>query len=263
MGNYFEIPPFTAVSELLHSCWQISRSNLSALDETIIPKGIIEIIFSLEPDGHHAELNNRSVQLPRCFIHGFHTLPIHQQFTRPQTFFGAVLYPAAARHFLKYQPAEFSNSIIDLSLVDPSFDALWQQLGEQKDFQSRVSIISAWLVQKLPQLSDRELAFNQFLYTNNKPALSVPELARHFCYSPRQLSRKLYELTGMNTEQLVLYKKYLQSVMLIHHSGLSLTEIAYTCGFSDQSHFIKTFRAFSSITPGEYRQKKGNVIGIF
>lgn len=263
MGNYFEIPPFTAVSELLHSCWQVSRPNFPALDETIIPKGIIEIIFSLEPEGHQAALNNRLVKLPKCFIHGFHTQPIRQQFSLPQTFFGVVLYPAAARHFLKHQPSEFSNCIIDLSLVDPSFDSLWHRLAEQQDFHKRVSITSEWLIHKLPQLTERELAFNRFLYTNDQPALTVPELARHFCYSGKQLSRKLYELTGMNTEQLVLYKKYLQSVKLIHYSGLSLTEIAYSCHFSDQSHFIRTFRAFSAITPGEYRQRKGNVIGIF
>jgi AraC-like DNA-binding protein len=31
-----------------------------------------------------------------------------------------------------------------------------------------------------------------------------------------------------------------------------LTEIAYACGYYDQSHFIKDFRQFSGYTPKEY-----------
>ena len=31
-----------------------------------------------------------------------------------------------------------------------------------------------------------------------------------------------------------------------------LIEIAYDCGFNDQSHFIKDFRQFSGYTPKEY-----------
>ncbi|MEJ0101984.1 MAG: helix-turn-helix domain-containing protein [Bacteroidota bacterium] len=37
---------------------------------------------------------------------------------------------------------------------------------------------------------------------------------------------------------------------LIQHSTLSLTSIAYNCRFSDQSHFIKTFKSLAQMTPG-------------
>ena len=103
------------------------------------------------------------------------------------------------------------------------------------------------------------MAFDSFLQGHTSSPLSVPQLAKQFCYSSKQLSRKLYELAGMNTEQVLLYKKYLQAVHLMHTSQLSLTEIAYSCHFSDQSHFIKTFKTLSHLTPNEYRQSKSNV----
>ena len=91
--------------------------------------------------------------------------------------------------------------------------------------------------------------------------LSVKDLANSVCYSPRQLSRKMAEATGMNTEEILLYKKYLHAMHLIHHTDLSLTKIAYQSNFSDQSHFIKSFKTFTNMTPGDYKKSKGYVKG--
>ena len=91
--------------------------------------------------------------------------------------------------------------------------------------------------------------------------LSVKELAQSLCYSPRQLSRKMAEATGMNTEEILLYKKYLHAVHLMHHTDWSLTQIAYQSNFSDQSHFIKSFKTYTKMTPGEYRAGKSYVKG--
>ena len=65
----------------------------------------------------------------------------------------------------------------------------------------------------------------------------------------------------MNTEEILLYKKYLHAVHLMHHTNLLLTKIAYQSHFSDQSHFIKSFKAYAQLTPGEYSRNKGNVKG--
>jgi AraC-like DNA-binding protein len=69
------------------------------------------------------------------------------------------------------------------------------------------------------------------------------------------------EATGMNTEEVLRYKKYLHAVHLIHHTDLSLTKIAYQSHFSDQSHFIKSFKTYTDMTPGEYKANKGYVKG--
>jgi len=68
-------------------------------------------------------------------------------------------------------------------------------------------------------------------------------------------------LTGMNTEEVLLYKKFLHSIDLIHHTKMSLTEIAYCCQFTDQSHFIKTFRSLAMMTPGDYEDQKSLLPG--
>ena len=65
---------------------------------------------------------------------------------------------------------------------------------------------------------------------------------------------KISELTGMNAEQFLLYKKYLHSVHLIHTTNLSLTDITYHSNFADQSHFIKGFKQFTGDTPENFKR---------
>jgi len=37
--------------------------------------------------------------------------------------------------------------------------------------------------------------------------------------------------------------------------SISLTDIAYLTGFSDQSHFTRIFKKFTGSNPSEYRRK--------
>jgi AraC-like DNA-binding protein len=170
-------------------------------------------------------------------------------------------HPFAVRHFFRAPACEFTNIAIDLTLLDPSFNSLWHQLAEKKTFNERVAIITGWMESKIIEAVPQEQLLNFFLESNGLQNLSVTDLAKELCYSTRHLSRKIYELTKMNTEQLLLYKKYLHSVHLIHHTDLTLTAIAYRSNFADQAHFIKSFQSFAKITPGEYRKTKSFVQG--
>lgn len=44
-----------------------------------------------------------------------------------------------------------------------------------------------------------------------------------------------------------------KSIPLIKHNNSSLTEIAFQCGFTDQSHFIKNFKSFTGFLPKDFR----------
>ena len=155
--------------------------------------------------------------------------------------------------------SEFLDAPVDLTLVDASLDSLWHQLAEQKTFDTKVHTILAWIDERLPELQPQEKLINEFLCSIHQHDLTATGLASSLCYSPRHLSRKLSEATGINTEEILLYKKYLHAVHLIHSTHLSLTEIAYQSHFSDQSHFIKTFKAYAQLTPGEYKKNKSGM----
>jgi AraC-like DNA-binding protein len=258
--NYY-IPAEPAIGNTIHSIWQVDHAT-SFNKEYIIPKGIVEIIFNFNPGTPIvAQLNNSQYSLPNCFINGFNTSPILLQLPKQQFFFGVLFQPLAIKKIFGTHAFEFSDTTVDLTLINPSFRSLWHQLGEQSSFDNRVKVFLDWAKMNFIDCQPQEQLINKFLYAPNQHDLSVKELANSLCYSPRHLSRKIFEATGMNTEEILLYKKYLHAVHLIHHTDLALTAIAYQSQFSDQSHFIKSFKHYAKMTPGEYKRNKSSVKG--
>lgn len=260
METRFYRPRETPLSEAVQLFWQVKRDNSKFSEETIVPKGVVEIIFNFLPEKtFNGKLYNGAFSMPRCFIQGYHTGIIEMALPDSQFLFGVVLQPAATKHILRVPAGEFARQCIDLTAVDASFNALWHQLAEQRTFSGKVGCFSAWLSKRLPRLTACEHALNDVLALRTEFPFSVPGLSEWLCYSPRHLSRMFHELTGMNSEQTLLYLKYLKAVNLIHHAGLSLTQIAYASGFSDQSHFIKVFRSFTTLTPHAYKARKSDI----
>ena len=256
-------PTEEPLRDVVQSFWQVSRQN-QFKKEVIIPMGIVEIIFNFSTETKfHATLYDSRFILPRCFVQGYHTSPINLTLPANQSLYGIVLHTAAAKQILGVPPGEFARQCIDLTMIDPSFDSLWHLLAEKKSFQERTILLSHWILKRMSGLSDRDQSFNELFTLNTYKKLTVPGISDWLCYSQRHLSRKFYQLSGMNTEQTLLYLKYLKAKKLIHHSGLTLSQIAYASEFSDQSHFIKTFRSFTDLSPKEYRKRKSAIPGHY
>ncbi len=264
MGTHFYIPGERPLRDAVQYFWQVNRINNQYKQENIVPKGIIEIIFNFLPqETFRGKLYNEIFTMPKCFIQGYHNNTIELALPENQFLFGVVLHTAATKHFLDVPAGMFARQCIDLTAVDASFDTLWHQLAEKKTFSGKVTHFSTWLLKRLSCLTPREQALNEMFTFKKDITLSVPNLSEWLCYSPRHLSRMFHELTGMNTEQTLLYLKYLKAVNLIHYTGLSLTQIAYACAFADQSHFIKVFKSFTTLTPTEYKSRKSNIPGHY
>ncbi len=261
MNTHLYLPQKALFAQVIHSIWQVERLT-SFQTEQILPKGIVEIIFNLGDESPLvAQVAGKEYSLTKCFINGFNTAPVQLQLPKNQVFFGVVFQPMAIKKIFKIPAGEFTNMLIDLSLMDAIFHTLWHQLADETSFDKRVSVFLAWVERKILDCQPQEKLINHFLFAINQHDVSVSTLADTLCYSPRHLSRKILEVTGMNTEEILLYKKYLHAMHLMHHTNLSLTEIAYQSRFSDQSHFIKTFRTFSEITPGTYQRSKSAMKG--
>ena len=216
------MPEKQPLRDVVQSFWQVTRENLFE-KEVIIPMGIVEIIFNFTTETKlHAHLYDSSFIMPRCFVQGYHTSSINLTLPARQSLYGVVLQTATAKQILGVPPGELARQCIDLTLIDPSVDTLWHLLSERKSFQERTTLLARWVLKRMSGLSDRDHYFNKLFTLNTNKTLTVPCISDWLCYSPRHLARKFYELSGLNTEQTLLYLKYLKAKRLIHHSDLTL-----------------------------------------
>ncbi|MBK6285395.1 MAG: helix-turn-helix transcriptional regulator [Draconibacterium sp.] len=91
--------------------------------------------------------------------------------------------------------------------------------------------------------------------------LNIKKLLTQCNFSDRHLRRLSNHYMGMKLEEYILYRMYIKSLLAIHDFSKSLTFIAHDNGFYDQSHFIRCFKTFTGLTPGEYRKQMSELPG--
>lgn len=87
-------------------------------------------------------------------------------------------------------------------------------------------------------------------YTEN---LTISSIGQLFHLSDSFLSHKFKEYTNKGIYEYILYKRILKAKELMY-SNISLTEIAFTCGFGDYSNFLRAFKKITGTSPKEYRR---------
>jgi AraC-like DNA-binding protein len=83
------------------------------------------------------------------------------------------------------------------------------------------------------------------------------EVARHGGLSPGHFSHLVREETGQTFRELVARYRVRHASHLLARTRRSLSQIAFDCGFADQSYFTKIFRKISGRNPLQYRKSLG------
>jgi len=85
--------------------------------------------------------------------------------------------------------------------------------------------------------------------------MSVNRIADELGCGREHLSRLFYKSLQMHLSYWIRRHKLERAQHLLTHSNLSIGEIAYECGFSDQSHFGRTFHSATGTTPFKWRNE--------
>jgi len=92
-----------------------------------------------------------------------------------------------------------------------------------------------------------------------KTEISNSQLACSAGMSVNAYARLFKEHTGYTPRKYLLRMRVEKSCNLLHHSDLSIEQIASACGFSDRYYFTRVFSKTMEASPGEYR--KNSIFG--
>ena len=94
-----------------------------------------------------------------------------------------------------------------------------------------------------------------YLQENFRHDVKLADMAYVTGYSPNYFHHVFTSVMGKSPQQYLLELRIRQAKLLLTQSTLSLSEIAYECGFSSQSYFNLQFRRETHTTPGKYRKQ--------
>ncbi len=84
--------------------------------------------------------------------------------------------------------------------------------------------------------------------------VEVKTLARRAGVSVWQLEQDFMELFGMSPSRYIVTRR-LDVAQDLLKAGATVAEVAYACGFSDQSSFARRFRSATGVSPSEFRRQ--------
>lgn len=85
--------------------------------------------------------------------------------------------------------------------------------------------------------------------------LLLDDLARAACLSTFHLSRCFRRATGLTLHGYVMHRRVERARLMLAGRDLTLSHVAYACGFASQSHFTAVFKKALGVTPGDYRRR--------
>lgn len=84
---------------------------------------------------------------------------------------------------------------------------------------------------------------------------TLAQLAEHFHVGQTKLKSDFKRITGIPVMTYRTRVRLDRAKLLLTGTKMDQTQIAYACGFSDESYFIRVFRRQYGMTPGVYRKR--------
>ena len=84
----------------------------------------------------------------------------------------------------------------------------------------------------------------------------VGDYAKKMFVSANTLNKIVKDLTGKTAKEIINDKVILESKKMLLYTSNDISEIAFSIGFDEPTHFIRFFKAHTLQTPKEYRNQK-------
>lgn len=101
--------------------------------------------------------------------------------------------------------------------------------------------------------SVQERAVRDFVEEHLHERIALDDLAAVVGLSRCRFVRRFRRSTGTSPHGFVLDRRVARARLLLTRTGTPLSDVALRCGFADQSHLTRVFRARVGVTPGRLR----------
>jgi AraC-like DNA-binding protein len=257
---YNEIKPGKELRAYI-KCYYIYRSETDvSFEDTVFPSGCVEIIFNLGTGNWQMALDDHFVTTPSIELWGQIIRPLTVRSIGKNTMLGIRFYPHAAAFFLNENVDLFNDKVVDFGDVSGNMAAtatLHAKLLDTPGWDKRIALVESYLTGKLSQSQKRSgkvALINEIMQELQHKDFfdNIENVATRYGITSRYLQKLFLQYTGLTPKLYSKINRFQNSLTLVTKKDISLTAVAYSCGYFDQSHFIREFKSFTGLTPSSY-----------
>jgi AraC-like DNA-binding protein len=227
----------------------------------ILPDGAMELIFNLgDPQMLWARDDpKRRTIFRHSWISGERTEPIVIDEGGDVHLVGIRLRPGGAWPFLGIPLCEFSGQVVELEgVLGSGIGELRDQLGEARSDDARFDLMEDWLRIRQQKPPTRAVGHALGLIQRGANPVRIGRMANEIGISHKHLLREFDRCVGLSPKtfsRVCAFQRVIQSVG--QKPEVEWAATAAQCGYYDQAHLIREFRAFSGLTPVSYLARRG------
>jgi len=262
-----EYRPSEFVAPYVECYWSglFNIQNQEDASFSMVPHGFMELIVHLEE--HYCQLpgDDGYGETPDYMIIGLSIQATDVRFKSAVPVFAIRFKPEAAHLLFRTSAAEVFNKFEDSDLVMPrSFRDCCDRIREAGNTEERIRLAEEFILSVTDPANHRDdYVVRALNLIRNSELTSIDEISDKLYISRRQLERKFNEVVGVRPKQYMRLAR-INRVMrsLSTNNDITLTSVAYHCGYYDQSHFIRDFKKITGINPRTFFKHSDNYVTV-
>lgn len=209
-----------------------------------IPDGCVDIVFDCDAQHPCARVCGTTLEARGADMqHNHH-------------YFGVRFAPGVIPDFLDVMAEEIPDCEFNFLEVVPDARLAFEQIVQTRDFSRQISLFNAYFSPRLVRKASAVTSLIVKTMCQLKGNIRMDQLEALTGYTSRTIQRQFRQDTGMSPKAFSRILRCQSAINTIHlRQDLSISDLAFDLGFSDQSHFLREFKKFVSITPGDYQRR--------
>ncbi|HSR19066.1 MAG TPA: helix-turn-helix domain-containing protein [Ignavibacteriaceae bacterium] len=208
---------------------------------------------------------NQTKKLSTIFLYGQTVKPIEMNAEGKFRMVGLHFHPHVMKALFGFHANELTDTCLDLSMYSyASGMNLKEKLINTESVTEQIKTISEYLtgiIKKKKIQVDQSIHFAIHHLISSNGNMELGELRKTLNLSQRTFERKFEQYVGISPRLFARICRFQASLNQLNNKNyLKLSDIAFDNSYSDQPHFIRTFKEFSGHSPSEFQKQSHQVL---
>jgi AraC-like DNA-binding protein len=247
--TYIPVPPLCDLVELF---WLYEGGAPDRAKKLVLPTGTVQMVIDLRDEGGEP------------WLWGVHSKCCEVETTGQESILCVLFKPGGAYPLLPFSSAELHNCRVPLNAVwGRTAASLRDRLRKARTPGDKFhELEQALLAQIIRPLSRRRaVTFALGVFQRTPSEQTVTEVAARVGLRPQRLIQLFSKEVGLTPKRFCRIRRFLEVLRCIGRGRqVNWARVALACGYYDQAHLIRDFRAFSGLTPTAFLDVAANAL---
>ncbi len=264
--HHIRRPPWP-LSQFVAAIWLCEGTPPAHAKERVLPDGSMGIIINLHDD-YLVEFDRENPDVARKFsssiLVGASTRYTIIDTAQQISVAGIHFKPGGAFPFFKPPGGEFQDSAVAL-------DALWrsaatemrERMQESPTAEGKLDVMEQYLMRCAvrPFEEDGPVTFALRAFNRVPHGQTIADVTSQLGLSARRFIDLFRAQVGLTPKLFCRVRRFHGVIERVHRAEeVDWTDLALSCGYYDQAHFIRDFRGFAGVSPNAYLANRGEFL---